>query len=399
MASQEKEEEGKEKAIIGLANDSPAALWSSAGALGKIRAQIERARNFDAVASKLRLLPEGTSVGEDDFPDIMMQVNSGGGGGATSTKVATPTGGSNVVTIATSNDATAAEPAEPRPAAKGKADGWVAGKYRVVFLDVDGVLHPLGPDALPSEANRRDILARAEAEGLEEDEDEDEDEDEERGKKSNRGRVARVVRGEFLPRCLEQLRRIVVEGGGGHNNNKKNGNKSEKVLLVLSSTWRETAPQRRAVDAQLRGADLPPCAGATPTASDLYAGMDDDDDDDDDDDGSVAASVLGGRKYNNKNNKNNKNNNRRAAEIAVWLAANESAVSSFVVLDDQDLCERTSGGAGGGGHGGGGRGGDDSEHRDLAAEAIRPFFVRVNAATGLTAAESDEAIRLLRAGS
>ena len=64
-----------------------------------------------------------------------MEVDSGGGSGATSTKIATPTG-SKVVTVATSNDATAAEPAEPSPdwlglarAAKGKANGQVVVKY------------------------------------------------------------------------------------------------------------------------------------------------------------------------------------------------------------------------------------------------------------------------------
>ena len=103
----------------------------------------------------------------------------------------------------------------------------------VIILDVDGVLHPLRPPGFPLHASMEDVIRRGEAEcmGLPE------------------GACAEVLPGEFTEPCMAALAQA-VHGTGAE--------------IVLSSTWRETAPQRLAVDRQLIRAGLPASSGRTP---------------------------------------------------------------------------------------------------------------------------------------
>ena len=68
-------------------------------------------------------------------------------------------------------------------------------KRRLLFLDVDGVLHPLGANHLPLNASVEDLAARA-------DEDTAADDDDPQ-------HVSRVCAGEFEPGNMIQLARIV----------------------------------------------------------------------------------------------------------------------------------------------------------------------------------------------
>ena len=114
---------------------------------------------------------------------------------------------------------------------------------RVVVLDVDGVLHPLNEKGLPLHAALEDLYARA---------DEDHTEEEEEG-----SRLATTVEGEFVPSCMCELARALAETGAD---------------IVLSSTWRETLPERRAVDTKLEESFLPASVGCTPRLSVLRGG-------------------------------------------------------------------------------------------------------------------------------
>ena len=107
----------------------------------------------------------------------------------------------------------------------------------VLLLDVDGVLHPLGPNSLPSFANLSQLSARAD-ESIERDDE--------------AGFTTRSVDGEFIDSCMAVLKRIVKESG---------------CAIILSSTWREQACDRRCVDALLRRHGLPACAGSTPAGA------------------------------------------------------------------------------------------------------------------------------------
>ncbi len=101
---------------------------------------------------------------------------------------------------------------------------------RLLFLDVDGVLHPLNEKHLPAEASVEDILARGEEEDVP-------------------GRPQRVLRGEFTDRNMAALK-VVVDATG--------------CSLVLSSTWRETEEGTMAVNQQLAAHGLPEVIGRTP---------------------------------------------------------------------------------------------------------------------------------------
>ena len=134
---------------------------------------------------------------------------------------------------------------------------------------------------------------------------------------STRQRWSTVSSSPCVP---SQLQRIVAETG---------------CRIVLSTTWRETPPQRRAVDAQLVAAGCPSSCDCTPRLSVLRGG--------------------------------------RPAEILAYVR--EHAVTSWVALDDVDL--RTS---------------------SAPAGPVLPDerFVLVPAATGLSQASADEAIRKLQ---
>ena len=102
----------------------------------------------------------------------------------------------------------------------------------VIFLDVDGVCHPLKPSGHPLYASMDDLTARTEAEiDLPDD------------------ATGSIVEGEFTHDCMSALQAFV---------------KNTDARVVLSSTWRETGPQRRAVDVALKKAGIPPASGATP---------------------------------------------------------------------------------------------------------------------------------------
>ena len=140
-----------------------------------------------------------------------------------------------------------------------------------VLLDVDGVLHPLKASGHPLHASMDELTRRCD--------DELNNEDDER--------VGETVRGEFLPENMQALAWIVRE---------------TNARIVLSSTWRETAPQRRAVDAQLALHGIPPAIGATPRLPILSGG--------------------------------------RAAEILAWVDAAEFASAGtcyWIALDDLPL--------------------------------------------------------------
>jgi hypothetical protein len=102
----------------------------------------------------------------------------------------------------------------------------------VIFLDVDGVLHPLSPNHLPLHADPADLSARADEELAEAI----------HPKQDALSPITRVVEGEFLPECMKELKRIVDMCGAS---------------IVLSTTWRETEAGRAAVKQQLDKAGIP----------------------------------------------------------------------------------------------------------------------------------------------
>jgi hypothetical protein len=138
----------------------------------------------------------------------------------------------------------------------------------VILLDIDGVVHPLAPSGHPLHASMDDLSARCDA---------DLEMDEEEG-------VGGVVEGEFTAECMHALQECCQATG---------------CEIVLSSTWRETQPQRRAVDGQLRKANLPASSGCTP-----------------------RLPLVGGG---------------RAHEILAWAEANPSRC--WVAIDDMALDE------------------------------------------------------------
>lgn len=181
-----------------------------------------------------------------------------------------------------------------------------ASSRRVVVLDVDGVLHPLNEKGLPLHAALEDLHARAD-----EDRGADEEDDGER--------LATTVEGEFVPSCMGELARAIAETG---------------AEIVLSSTWRETPPERRAVDAKLQENFMPCSIGCTPRLSVLRGG--------------------------------------RAAEILAW-ASEQPAETRWVAVDDVDL-------------------------RLGPVSLPPERFIHVDHQTGLTAADADTLIAILTDG-
>ena len=134
-----------------------------------------------------------------------------------------------------------------------------------VLLDVDGVLHPLAASGHPLYASMDDLTLRTNADALLPDH-----------------AVGGVVDGEFMQDNMAALAYILRATGAS---------------VILSSTWRETGPQRRAVDAMLLRHGLPASLGVTPRLSTLEGG--------------------------------------RAAEILAWAAERDDI--SWVAIDDLDL--------------------------------------------------------------
>lgn len=142
--------------------------------------------------------------------------------------------------------------------------------------------------------------------------------------------MTRVLQGEFVPRCLAGLKRIVRE---------------TDASIVLSSTWRETPAGVAAVNDQLARHGLPCLVGATACLS------------------SCCTS-------------------RRAREIAAWLGEQPAnTVSSFLILDDDDVCRAPGAAA------------DDGATRTV--DELRGHFVRTDKGVGLCQDDCDRAIRIL----
>jgi len=97
------------------------------------------------------------------------------------------------------------------------------------------------------------------------------------------GGIATVVAGEFELECMQSLR-CAIEASGAQ--------------IALSSTWRETQPQSRAVDRALAAHGIPISVGSTPRLSILDGG--------------------------------------RPAEILDWVSRHEP--EAWVAVDDVDLC-------------------------------------------------------------
>ena len=105
----------------------------------------------------------------------------------------------------------------------------------VIFLDVDGVLHPLNEKHLPKLAKLDDLVARA-------------DSDMERGEEPSY--TSPPVEGEFLEENMHHLCHIVS---------------TTSAKIVLSSTWRETRCGQAAVAFQLAKHGIStPIIGCTP---------------------------------------------------------------------------------------------------------------------------------------
>lgn len=146
----------------------------------------------------------------------------------------------------------------------------------MVFLDVDGVLHPLSPKGLPDGATLAELVTR---------------QDREDAHAADPHYVAETLPSEFRADRLAQLKRLVDATG---------------AKIVLSSTWRETSSQTLAVNARLLDAGMDGIIGQTPQLP--YK----------------PTSPM----------------NRRGHEIMAWLAEHRqrgSAVAGFVVLDDSEF--------------------------------------------------------------
>ena len=190
---------------------------------------------------------------------------------------------------------------------------------RFIFLDVDGVLHPLNEKQLPALVKKEDLFQRVQ----------EEDELGERLKTSD------VLEGEFIPEIMLRLSKLIKEMS-------KNGD----VNIVLSSTWRESLPRRKAVNSKLKEFGIPQFSSITPILQLQYRCQ-------------------------------------RAYEIVTWLCTNRQQTQSnfrFVILDDSDLLDKE---------------GVSRGEKDLAAAFIEPYFVRCEKSVGLTENDCVRAIEIL----
>ena len=171
---------------------------------------------------------------------------------------------------------------------------------RFIFLDVDGVLHPLNEKQLPALVKQDDLFKRVQ-------------EEDELGESL---KTLDVLEGEFMPDIMLRLSKLIKEVS-------KNG----EVTIVLSSTWRESLPRRKAVNSKLKEFGIPQFSSITPILQLQYRCQ-------------------------------------RAHEIVAWLCANQQQTQSkfrFVILDDSDLVDKE---------------GVSEVEKDLAAAFIEPYFVR-----------------------
>lgn len=98
-----------------------------------------------------------------------------------------------------------------------------------IFLDIDGVVHPLNAKHIPAKADYDAWLNRAQS-----------------------APVTEVIDGEFLPEHMALVKKIANETG---------------AQIVLSSTWRETPEDLAAVKKQFELHGLPKLVGCTPRAA------------------------------------------------------------------------------------------------------------------------------------
>ena len=150
---------------------------------------------------------------------------------------------------------------------------------RFIFLDVDGVLHPLNEKQLPALVKPEDLFKRVQ-------------EEDELGESL---KTLDVLEGEFMPDIMLRLSKLIKEVS-------KNG----EVTIVLSSTWRESLPRREAVNSKLKEFGIPQFSSITPILQLQYRCQ-------------------------------------RAHEIVTWLCANQQQTQSkfrFVILDDSDLVDK-----------------------------------------------------------
>ena len=190
---------------------------------------------------------------------------------------------------------------------------------RFIFLDVDGVLHPLNEKQLPALVKPEDLFKRVQ-------------EEDELGESL---KTLDVLEGEFMPDIMLRLSKLIKEVS-------KNG----EVTIVLSSTWRESLPRRKAVNSKLKEFGIPQFSSITPILQLQYRCQ-------------------------------------RAHEIVTWLCANQQQTKSefrFVILDDTDLVDKEGVGEG---------------EKDLAAAFIEPYFVRCEKSIGLTDNDCVRAIEIL----
>lgn len=210
-------------------------------------------------------------------------------------------------------------------------------KY-IIFLDVDGVLHPLNEKHLPSNVKMEELYQRVE-------------EEEEAGDSLE---MTRILEGEFMPDIMQRLSKTIDTCAAAAATAATSNN---SVSIVLSSTWRETVPGRRAVNAKLKEFGIPIVSSCTPHLQSMHVRC------------------------------------TRAHEIVHWLCekvasdkrgAGEADAFRFVVLDDADLL------------------GDETmqlgtEGSDYAADFIRPYFVRCDKSVGLTETDCQQALSILQA--
>lgn len=144
---------------------------------------------------------------------------------------------------------------------------------KVIFLDVDGVLHPMTPSCVPIGCPMREIVARAEDEAV---------------NSTQPDFVYHPVTGEFDPDNMANLATVIKVTGAS---------------IVLSSTWRESDYSTATVARKLEEYGLPAIIGCTP----LH-------------DFDPARPQA-----------------RRGAECAQWLLTQSDPIEAFVMIDDGEF--------------------------------------------------------------
>lgn len=110
-------------------------------------------------------------------------------------------------------------------------------RYNIVFLDIDGVLHPLGDNNLPLYATLQDLVARNDSDLNCDD--------------TDPNYMSPPVKGEFMEKNMSALRHLMQV--------------IRPSAIVLSSTWRTRAYSVRAIEKRLKEHGIcAPVVGCTP---------------------------------------------------------------------------------------------------------------------------------------